>query len=499
TAFGIRTSDFRADTGYWLNGRNIKIKGVVLYQDGGALGEAVPSAVWEYRLRLLKGIGVNAIRWASNPPSPELLDLCDRLGFLVVDELFDSWAVAQPTAEMGYNRYFNQWSNSDLRDTVLRDRNHPSVILYSAGNQIRDIFDATQSKGILTNLVRLFHQYDPTRPVTMAMLNQVANRDIDDNLADLLDIIGANYHDPDLLDAHNAKPSRKIINTGEYVAAVHWLLVRDNPPFAGQFVWAGIDYLGEANWPNTTNPSGLFDRMGQPKASAQQRRSLWVDDPPFVALARLESVIEANGRRNQVGIFDWNPTNPEKQTVVAYTNAQHVELFLNGKSLGILSSEPDNPPTWKINYEPGELKAVAIIDGKSVATDSLVSAGAPTKVVLTLDNSKSSLLPGDFDHVAIVTATISDESGVRCATTGDLITFSVDGPGYIVAVDNADISSHESYQASQRYAYNGRCLVILRASTAASPNDPITLSASVNGLQNGKLILHASTPIASGI
>jgi beta-galactosidase len=494
--FGIRTSEFRADTGYWLNGKNIKIKGVCLHQDGGAVGEAVPDAVWEYRLRALKGLGTNAIRWAHNPPSPAILDLCDRLGLLVMDEMFDAWTVAKPSAENGYNRYFTQWSKTDLRDTVLRDRNHPSVILYSAGNEIHDTPNAEKAKAILAGLMPLFHQYDPTRPVTMALLRPNVSHDYDDGLADMLDVIGTNYRNPELLDAHDAKPTRKIINTEEHFDARSWLLVRDNPPLSGQFLWAGIDYLGEANWPAVNSAEGLLDRMGQPKGEALQRRSWWVPDQPMVGLARLEEAPAGpNGRRVQVGILDWNPADPTTQTVVAYTTAPQVELFLNGKSLGVQNAELGNPPTWTVAYEPGELKAVAMNNGQTVATDSLVSAGAPAKIMLTLDNPDSSLVAGDFDHVALVTATILDQNGVRCATADDLVTFTVDGPGTIVAVDNADRTSHESFQGSQRHAYRGRCLVILRAT---APNAPISLTATANGLQTGTLTLHAAAPAGNG-
>ncbi|MBU6410261.1 MAG: FxLYD domain-containing protein, partial [Verrucomicrobia bacterium] len=246
--FGIREFHFDAATGFWLNGRNIKIKGVCLHACASAFGAAVPLSVWEQRLKTLRALGVNAIPTAHNPPAPEFLDLCDRMGFLVMDEMFDCWTVGKNPYD--YHLYFGKWSKTDTRDTVRRDRNHPSIILYSAGNEIHDTPHAELAKGILAGLIQVFHETDPTRPVTMALFRPNASHDYDDGLADLLDVVGQNYRENEILAAHAQKPARKIIGTENHPDRRTWLALRGNPPYAGQFLWSGVDYLGESrHWP----------------------------------------------------------------------------------------------------------------------------------------------------------------------------------------------------------------------------------------------------------
>jgi beta-galactosidase len=238
--FGIRDARFESETGFWLNGKNFKLLGACLHQDGGAFGSAVPVAVWEQRLTALREIGVNAIRTAHNPPDPGFLDLCDRMGFLVMDELFDCWTVGKPgldgQALKDYHLYFNEWSKTDARDTVRRDRNHPSVILWSSGNEIHDTPQEEKAKQILAGLVAVFHENDPTRPVTQALFRPNVSHDYTNGLADLLDVIGTNYRDTELLAAWRAKPGRKIIGTEQQHDRRTWLTLRDNAAEAGRFL-----------------------------------------------------------------------------------------------------------------------------------------------------------------------------------------------------------------------------------------------------------------------
>ncbi len=254
--FGIREFHFDAATGFWLNGRNFKVKGVAIHADGGAFGAAVPLSVWEQRLETLKSLGVNAIRTAHNPPDPEFLDLCDRMGFLVMDEFFDCWTVGKqglnrrPLAD--YHLYFDEWSHTDERDTIRRDRNHPSIILYSVGNEIHDTPQREKAKKILAGLVAVAHETDPTRPGHPGIVpsRMPASHDYDDGLADMLDVVGQNYRENEILAAHAQKPTRKIIGTENRQDRATWIALRDNPPYAGQFLWSGIDYLGESfRWP----------------------------------------------------------------------------------------------------------------------------------------------------------------------------------------------------------------------------------------------------------
>jgi beta-galactosidase len=504
--FGIREAVFKADTGFWLNGKNIKVKGVCLHQDGGAFGIAVPSGVWEQRFQALKEIGANAIRTAHNPPDPAFLDLCDRMGFLVMDEMFDCWTVGK-YQDQDYHLYFNDWSLIDTRDTVRRDRNHPSIILYSAGNEIHDTPNAQRSTNILAGLVKVFHENDPSRPVTQALFRPNASHDYDDGLADLLDVIGTNYRDAELLAAHNSKPTRKIIGTENGHAAGPWIFVRDNPAYSGQFLWSGIDYLGESRtWPSTTSGSGLVDRVGQLKPEAAERQSWWSQKPMVLITRRstapaapaaaaepgADAAETAQARRpQQVQVVDWTPASsaPHRETVDVYSNCEQVELFLNGRSLGSKPLENSTTPrVWLVDFEPGAIKAVAKNGGNIVATHQLRTAGQPARILLP---AGASTLPADYEHVSRVLVTVADENGETVPTASPVITFSISGPGVLAAVDNADNSSHDSFQASERKAWQGWCVAFVKAS---APSGKITLTASAPGLAAASLSLQAAPP-----
>jgi beta-galactosidase len=472
TPFGIRDAKFLSESGFWLNGKNVKIKGVCLHHDGGAFGAAVPLRVWERRLEQLRLLGVNAIRTAHNPPAPEFLDLCDRMGFLVMDELIDCWTVGKTPFD--YHLYFNEWSHVDVRDTVLRDRNHPCIILYSAGNEIHDTPKEELAKRILAGLVPVFHQADPSRPVTQGLFRPNVSHDYDNGLADLLDVIGTNYRDIELLAAHKAKPGRKIIGTEQRHELATWLAARDHAEHAGQFLWSGIDYLGESmRWPTIAAGSGLLDRTGAIKPMAYERQSWW-SDRPTVHIVRRTNPAERiptdpgfaplGGRSTQFA--DWTPANTaqHEETVEAYSNCEEVELLLNGKSLG---SKPrnadDSPRIWKVLWEAGVLKAIGRNHSAVVAEHELRTAGKPAKIQLEADRAKLTTV---WDDVAFITATIVDLNGIPVPNASDLISFKIAGPGVIVATDSGDNSSTESFQASERKAYQGRCTAMVKANAA---------------------------------
>jgi beta-galactosidase len=471
--FGIREARFDADTGFWLNGKNFKIKGVCLHQDGGAFGAAVPLGVWERRLAALKQIGVNAIRTAHNPPAPEFLDLCDRMGFLVMDEMFDQWTVAKNPYD--YHLYFREWSHRDTADSVRRDRNHPSVILYSAGNEIHDTPKADLAKEILTGLVKVFHENDPTRPVTQALFRPNVSHDYDNGLADLLDVVGQNYRENEIVAAHQQKPSRKIIGTENQHGRNVWVWLRDNAPYAGQFLWSGIDYLGEAGrWPNTTAGSGLLYRTGVMKPMAYERQSWWSDKPMVHITRRVapqarpdtDPGYEAFRRIQQTLFDDWTPANqqPHEEAVETYSNCAEVELLLNGKSLGAKTLPADAAPrVWRVAWDPGVIQAVCRNEGQIAARHELHTAGAPAKIVLSPDR------PGigtGWDDVAFVSAQVVDDHGVVVPSASNKIAFTVSGPGAVAAVDNGENASHEPFQASVRSAWEGQCLAMVRATAA---------------------------------
>jgi beta-galactosidase len=498
--FGIRDAAFKPDTGFWLNGKNIKLKGVCLHQDGGAFGIAVPLGIWEERFKALKEIGVNAIRTAHNPPDPAFLDLCDRMGFLVMDEMFDCWTVAKNRFD--YHLYFNDWSLIDTHDTVLRDRNHPSIILYSAGNEIHDTPNATLSLRILRGLVADFHANDPSRPVTQALFRPNVSHDYDDGLADLLDVIGTNYRDNELLAAQRAKLTRILVNTEEQHGRAPWVMVRDNPPLSGQFLWSGIDYLGEARtWPATTASSGLLDRTGRIKPMAAERESWWSEKPmviitrrtaeegPTVADPGYETAQQDLLRRPQTLYENWTPANtgPHRENVEIYSDCPQVELFLNGNSLGSKPLNRDaSPRAWQVNYASGTIKAVGKNDGKIVATQELRTAGKAAKIIVTAANPS---IPANYDGVSMVIASVQDESGTTVPTANPLLSFKISGPGVIAAVDNADNSSHASFQAKEINAWQGSCVAFVKAS---APSGEIILTASAPGLTGGSIKLKAA-------
>ncbi len=496
-SFGIREFQFVPATGFWLNGKNFKLKGACLHHDGSAFGAAVPDAVWEHRLNELRKLGVNAIRTAHNPPSPDFLALTDRMGFLVMDELFDQWTRAKNPFD--YHKDFNEWSKIDIRDTVRRDRNHPSVIIYSAGNEIRDNHaDQEKAKQTLRGLVETFHENDPTRPVTQALFrpNIEGARDYDNGLAEMLDVVGQNYREKEILAAYKQNPKRKILGTENTHDLNQWLAMRDNPEYSGQFIWVGIDYLGEsAAWPNYAYGKGLLDRTATPRPVGFQRQSWW-SDKPMVYMARRVAPATASPtdpgyevaeqRRTQTLFGDWTPKNlsPHEENVEVYSNCDEVELFINGRSLGAKSKpENDSPRNWKVGFEAGTIKAVGRNAGKAVAEFELKSAGEPSRVVLTADKAK---VANDWNDVVFVTAKVVDANGVIVPSANDLITFEVVGSGVVAAVDSGDNADHDAFQDKKRKAFQGICIALVKANKGSGK---INITARAAGLRNGKIAI----------
>ena len=496
--FGIREFHFDPDTGFWLNGRNFKLKGVCLHHDANAFGAAVPLPAWERRLETLKQLGVNAIRTAHNPPAPEFLDLCDRLGFIVMDELFDCWTVAKNPYD--YHLYFKDWSLIDTRDTVRRDRNHPSIVIYSAGNEIRDTPKPDLAKPILASLVATFHENDPSRPVTQGLFRPNVSHDYDNGLADLLDVVGQNYRENEILAAHQQKPTRKILGTENRHESAVWVSLRDNKPYAGQFLWTGIDYLGESpRWPTVSHNSGLLDLTGTTKPIGFQRQSWWSDKPMVFVTRRIAPTALSPTdpgyepdlqRRQQVLFADWTPADKSShdENVEVYSNCELVELFLNGKSLGEKARPTDDSPrNWTVPFAAGTLKAVGKNKGRVAASYELRTAGKPARIALVADRN---FLNPVWDDVVYVTATVVDENGVVIPNAADLITFKTSGDGVVAAVESGDNSSHEPFQASERHAYQGRCFAILKATRAPGK---VTIEASATGVKSNSITIDTVT------
>jgi beta-galactosidase len=496
--FGLREAHFEPATGFWLNGKNFKLQGVCLHQDGGAFGVAVPLGVWEQRLTELKKLGVNALRTAHNAVAPEFLDLCDRMGFLVMDEFFDAWTVAKRPYD--YARYFNEWALIDARDTIRRDRNHPAIVLYSAGNEIHDTPRPELAKRALRSLLDVYHREDPTRAVTQALFRPNRSHDYDNGLADLLDVVGQNYRESEILAAYHQKPTRKILGTENGHNLRVWLACRDHPFYSGQFLWSGIDYLGESRrWPMIAYGSGLLDRTGIPKARAFERQSWW-SDRPMVAIVRRtgadrppetdpgyeDPAAPTAPLARPTVLADWTPKDfaPHEEDVEVYSNGERVELFLNGRSLGAQPRHADDSPrSWKVAFAPGSLKAVAQNAGQIVATAELRTAGPPARLALTVDRAQ---LAPIWDDVARVEVSVVDEQGVLVPDAADEISFAVAGPGVIAAVDNGDNSSHELFQSTGRKAYQGRCFAFVKATAAPGR---MTLAASAPGLAGASVAL----------
>lgn len=477
--FGIRKAEFIAETGFWLNGKNFKLKGVCLHHDGGAVGAAVPLGVWKERFKKLKEVGVNAIRTSHNPVAPEFLDLCDQMGFLVMDETFDTWNSAKHNGEKGYNLYFTNWWEQDTKDIILRDRNHPSIVIYSIGNEIHD--DLSYPEGYKKYKLQedAVKKYDDTRPVTMALFRPANSKVYLSGFAEQMDVVGQNYRENELIAAHEAHPTWKVLGTENTHVLVQWLALRDKPYMAGQFLWTGYDYLGEADWPETTNNQGLFDRAGNWKQQSLQRDSWWSEESVVHIVRKSENAGAGNWTA------DWTPNDfdtYDNAKVQVYSNCEEVELFLNDKSLGLLQKPADDSPReWNVTFEEGTIKAIGINNGKVAAQEEFKTAGKPAKIILTKSNPT---LANNWDDVSFVTATIVDDKGIVCANADNLIKFSVTDAGKIIATDNGYIISHEDYLSPERSAYKGKAIAIIKA---AKNTGKIEIKATVEGLEGAAI------------
>jgi beta-galactosidase len=476
TPFGIRTFEFKADTGFWLNGQNAKLYGVCLHHDGGGVGAAVPMGVWERRLTQLRQLGVNAVRTSHNAPDPAFLDLCDRMGFVVMHELFDVWTARKVPGD--YARFFDEWWERDLTDAIRRDFNHPSIVIYSAGNEIHD--SQEKQKEILQKLLAVYKKMDPSRPVTQALFRPENQGGAYTNgIAEMLDIVGTNYRPDRLSEYHKAHPQAKIIGTEDNYRIVELSVLRDDPALAGTFVWTGVDYLGEGRIaPSISQGFGMIDRTNEVRLRGYERQAWWTTTP----MVKMGRAGPRAGSTNDVGgghLLDWTPanTNAHDENVEVFSNCEEVELFLNDKSLGAKPMPKDVIRKWQVPFAAGTLKAVAKNGGKVVATDELKTAGAATAVKATVDQPK---LSPAWDDVSYVKVDLVDAKGVTNPAATHKVTFKVEGPGVLMAVDNADLDSHEKFRGNERSAYRGKCLAVIKATGTSGK---IRVTASAEGLE----------------
>ena len=521
TAFGIRKIEFDKDKGFLLNGTHIKMNGVCLHHDAGCLGSAVPEQAWARRLQLLKEMGCNAIRTSHNPPAPEFLDLCDKMGFLVMDEIFDEWVEKKGQVGFGYHIYFEEWWKSDLLSMIHRDRNHPSVVIWSAGNEVPDQVVETGSE-VMRKLAETFHKEDPTRPVTQAN-DRIAAGDGPAKLPflELQDIVGYNYVDRwnerrELYysaDRHD-HPDWKMIGTenvsvgglrGQYSIASDqsdrrpgrsrdyrlgmiqaeqlWKFTSVNDYVIGDFMWTGIDYLGEAGWPNKNSSSGVIDLCGFPKDGYYFYQSQWTKKPMVHILPH----------------WNWAGSEGKVIPVIAYSNCDTVELFLNGKSFGAKSyvfpqqghskswigyARPYVAPTtsdlhlsWDVPYEPGTLKAVGRKNGK-IISEEVRTTSKPAAIRLSADKKN---INADAHDIANVKVEIVDENGFVVPTASNTIDFKIEGEGILLGTDNGNPQDKTQMKSKQRNAFNGLAIAVVQ-STEKSGN--IRLTAVSEGLKD---------------
>ena len=483
TRFGIRTFEFKPATGFYLNGKNIRIKGACLHHDGGAVGAAVPLAIWEERLRQLQTVGINAIRLSHNLFCPDFLHLTDRMGFFVMNETFDTWRATKPHGAYGYQHFFDEWWYEDTRSIVMRDRNHPSIFMISIGNEIRDNLNNELGFQTFRKQNDLVHKLDGTRPVTMGLFRPNQAHVYTNGFAEMMDVVGQNYREHELLQAWIDNPHWKVMGTENGHSLEAYLIWRDNPAISGHFLWTGFDYLGEADWPNISHDFGLIDRAGGTKPRTYERQSWWSDEPMIRIFRRNEHL----GKGDLVG--DWTPTDfgtYDEAHLEIYTNTQEVELFLNGESLGTRQRPADHSPVrYQLNFQPGTIKAVGRVNGQVVATDVMHTAGAPVKMSVA---TTKTYLQNHWDDVAIVTVLLVDENGVHSPNIERQITFNVSGAGYLVAVDNGKRDSHEMFKTNQRLTYRGRAIAIVRAN---ADSGAITVTASAPGIETTSITINA--------
>jgi beta-galactosidase len=532
TPLGIREAAFDADRGFVLNGERVKLKGVCLHHDAGCLGAAVPERVWERRLEILRDMGCNAIRTSHNPYAAEFLDLCDRMGFLVMNEAFDEWKVPKgQIGPNGYANYFDEWYERDVQNFVRRDRNHPSIVLWSAGNEIGDQGSA-QGPETLGKLLKVFHAEDPSRPVTAGcdhIHSEPASEAATPEFLSLLDVVGYNYVDRwrdrrekyYSIDRH-AFPRRRFVGTeseamggirGEYpdlfLANVPptggffqflrgrnvdveqlWKFVSTYDYVAGDFMWTGIDHLGEARWPMKSSSSGVIDTCGFKKDGFYFYQSQWTDKPVLHVFPH----------------WNWQGKEGHIIPVTCFTNCDTVELFLNGRSLGVkgyafprlgmegrwgnmpdrakvLRTTGDLHLSWDVLYEPGALKGVGTKDGKVVATAEIFTTGQPASIGLSSDRESLVTDHRDVAHVAVY---ILDDQGRVVPTANNEVSFEIEGAGLLLGTDNGDPASHEDYKSNRRRAFNGLCLAIVRSNGKAGR---IQVKVVSPGLQSASVII----------
>ena len=532
--FGIRTIRFDVKEGFILNGKPVEFKGVCMHHDLGPLGAAVNARATERQMQIMKSMGVNALRTSHNPPSPEMLDVCDRLGIVVLDEAFDEWKIGKVVN--GYNKVFDDWHERDLRDMIKRDRNHPSIVMWSIGNEILEQGDENGWK-VAKILNDICHDEDDTRPTTAGFNNY--DGAFKNKLAYQIDIVGLNYkpldyrktiqENPNMI-LYGSETSSQTSSRGEYHLPIEfdhqkatnqvssydvtvgpaWAYPPDvefdvqeaNPTFLGEFMWTGFDYLGEptpyggrdnstngywnADWPVHASFFAPVDLCGFPKDRYYLYQSQWTTDPMVHVLPH----------------WNWEGKEGDIIPIFAYTNCEEVELIVNEKSMGkkIKGVDTTDIPAefrgfkkgmytskyrlrWNVPYAPGSIKVIGFKDGKAVVEKEIKTAQKPASIRLKADRQE---ITADGKDLSFITVEIVDKNGTMVPQADNQVHFKIEGAGIKAAVGNGDSASLESFQGDSIKAFNGKCLLIVKSSE--SPGN-IEISATSNGLQGADIII----------
>lgn len=506
TLHGFRTATFDPNRGFLLNGEKVKMKGVCIHHDGGALGAAVPLESWKRRFNILKELGVNSLRLAHNPPSPELLDLCDQMGFLVIDEMFDKWEESWNGKEE-LIRFAETWEK-DLTNFIRRDRNHPSVVLWSVGNEVKEQLNDPE-KGVewYTKLMHVVSSIDSTRKVTCALHPGSAERgnEIPSRMMQVSPVVSYNYrtdsfqtwHEqyPDLVFiASETRPYGTNLKDDYQVISYSDNSWNDMEEFvAGQFIWAGIDYLGESmGWPYTGFPHGLLQTTGFIKPSAWYIGSRYRDDP-VVKLTVKDSLLADSLNRMDSWQKKWSgaplvdhwtfKNDSSVKEVVIFTNCEEVEISLNDRVIDTCKRAffEDGVIKVRLPYEPGELIARAFYADESGrprrVSDTLITSSLPFALAMNPDRHQVS---GSSRQIVHITTEVLDSAGILNPHSSHLVNYQLDGPGRIRAIDNGDLSDHTTPGSNSREVRKGKQLLILQA--GSEPGDLI-ISASSDGLK----------------
>lgn len=514
TRFGIRSIEYIADKGFFLNGKHRKFQGVCNHHDLGPLGAAINVSALRHQLRMLKDMGCDAIRTAHNMPAPELVSLCDEMGFMMMIEPFDEWDIAK--CENGYHRFFNEWAERDMVNMLHQYRNNPCVVMWSIGNEVPTQWSAEGYK-VAKFLQDICHREDPTRPVTCGM-DQVDSV-LDNGFAAMLDIPGFNYRAHRYEEAYERLPQNIVLGSetsstvssrGVYkfpaerkagamyddhqsssydleycswsnIPDIDFALAEDYDWTIGQFVWTGFDYLGEPSpydtnaWPNHSSMFGIIDLASIPKDRYYLYRSIWNKDEETLHI---------------LPHWNWEGYEGKPIPVFVYTNYPSAELFVNGKSYGRQTKNRQTVENryrlmWhNVTYEPGEVKVIAYdADGKAVAEKNVYTAGKPHHIELQTDYTS---LKADGKDLAYVTVRVVDKEGNLCPTDGRLLNFRVKGAGSYRASANGDPTCLDLFHLPQMHAFNGMLTVIVQAGETAGN---LELQVSAKGLKTARLVL----------